>query len=124
MKDLTPSQAMHAARRMREARFHPSASTPVDERSSIPVSDPSPAPLAPTEEKSNSSMYAALTGLLGGRLSYLAQAAGQADALGHARAMLRTERAWLQSVIGLIPDHDDDVMDEVRLFMHLMAECF
>ena len=33
--------------------------------------------------------------------------------LSHATNMLKIEKAWLQSQIGLIPDHDDDVMDEV-----------
>lgn len=27
--------------------------------------------------------------------------------------MLHVEKGWLLSQIGLIPDHDDDVMDEV-----------
>ena len=32
-----------------------------------------------------------------------------------ARHMLSVEKAWLLSQIGLIPDCDDDVMDEVRV---------
>ena len=57
--------------------------------------------------------YTDLVSLVGGRLSYIAQAATHTDMLGHARQMLATEKAWLQSQIGLIPDCDDDVMDEV-----------
>lgn len=53
--------------------------------------------------------------IVGGRLAYLTKIAKSPDMLGHARHMLEVEKAWLTSQIGLIPDHDDDVMDEVRL---------
>ena len=66
-------------------------------------------------------VYKSVVALLGGRLSYLAQAATHADMLGHARHMVAVERAWLQSQIGLIPDHDDDVMDEVRETFHISS---
>lgn len=35
--------------------------------------------------------------------------------------LLRGEKAWLLSRIGLIPDLDDDVMDEVRF--HIILSC-
>ena len=50
---------------------------------------------------------------VGGRLAYLTKVAKHPDMVGGARHMLEVEKAWLQSQIGLIPDHDDDVMDEV-----------
>ena len=113
VRDLTPRQAMHAARCMRIKRFPglASLSTPVPE-----TTDDSPSTSADTGADTDpEGDYTSLVTLLGGRLSYLSQAATRADMLAHARAMVNTERAWLQSVVGLIPDHDDDVMDEVCL---------
>ena len=54
-----------------------------------------------------------LIGTVAGRLSYLTKVAKSPDMLGHAQHLLQVEKAWLTSQIGLIPDHDDDVMDEV-----------
>ena len=51
--------------------------------------------------------------LVGGRLAYLSKVAKHPVMLEHAQTMLNVEKAWLTSLIGLIPDHDDDVMDEV-----------
>ena len=50
---------------------------------------------------------------VGGRLAYLNKVARNPDMVGHAKHLLQIEQAWLQSQIGLIQDHDDDVMDEV-----------
>ncbi|EGO00723.1 hypothetical protein SERLA73DRAFT_121157 [Serpula lacrymans var. lacrymans S7.3] len=52
--------------------------------------------------------------LLGGRLALLNRASRADDMVQSAREMLRFEKAWLQSQIGLIPDCDDDVMDEQK----------
>ena len=51
--------------------------------------------------------------MAGGRLSFLARVSRAADMEESAKVIVRHEKAWLQSQIGLIPDHDDDVMDEV-----------
>ena len=69
--------------------------------------------------------------LVGGRLSYLNKVARSKDMIGMARHLLEVEKGWLLSQIGgyrhslldymylktdfagLIPDCDDDVMDEV-----------
>lgn len=48
--------------------------------------------------------------MAGGRLSFLARVSRAADMEESAKVIVRHEKAWLQS---LIPDHDDDVMDEV-----------
>ncbi|WVQ86539.1 hypothetical protein IAS59_000252 [Cryptococcus gattii] len=50
--------------------------------------------------------------LVGGRTSYLARVARADDVLEEAEAMIEGEKQWLLSKIGLIPEHDDDVMDE------------
>lgn len=51
--------------------------------------------------------------LTGGRLAYISKAARAQDMLEHTQQMLDSEQAWMLDQIGLIPDHDDDVMDEV-----------
>ncbi|WWD17146.1 hypothetical protein CI109_101583 [Kwoniella shandongensis] len=48
--------------------------------------------------------------LVGGRTSYLARAARADDMIEEAENMIQGEKQWLLSKIGLIPEHDDDVM--------------
>ncbi|PPQ98405.1 hypothetical protein CVT24_004084 [Panaeolus cyanescens] len=55
--------------------------------------------------------------LVGGRLSYLTKVGEAAKArqmLDMAEHLLEVEKGWLMSQIGLIPDCDDDVMDEQK----------
>ncbi|KAH9944767.1 hypothetical protein B0H21DRAFT_694510 [Amylocystis lapponica] len=52
--------------------------------------------------------------IVGGRLSYLSRVCKSRDMLEEARNMLAIEKGWLLSQIGLIPDCDDDVMDEQK----------
>lgn len=52
--------------------------------------------------------------VVGGRLSYLSKIARAQDVQDAANNILAVETAWLQSQIGLIPDCDDDVMDEQK----------
>ncbi|WWC70154.1 uncharacterized protein I206_104101 [Kwoniella pini CBS 10737] len=52
--------------------------------------------------------------LVGGRTSYLARIARADDMLEEAEQMIEGEKQWLLSKIGLIPEHDDDVMDEQK----------
>jgi len=59
-------------------------------------------------------IYREVVAYAGGRLAYLNKIARQADMLRYAGELLTIEKAWLQSQIGLIPDHDDDVMDEQK----------
>lgn len=61
--------------------------------------------------------------IVGGRLSFLSKVSKARDVVEMARHMRSTEKAWLLSVIGLIPDCDDDVMDEVcSLSVLLLAD--
>ncbi|KAG8997218.1 hypothetical protein FRB94_007825 [Tulasnella sp. JGI-2019a] len=53
--------------------------------------------------------------IAGGRLSLLNRIARSHDPLSYANNMLETEKGWLLSQIGLIPDCDDDVMDEQKV---------
>lgn len=53
--------------------------------------------------------------LVGGRMSFLSKMSRTRDMLKSAQEVVDWEKAWLLSQIGLIPDCDDDVMDEVRL---------
>lgn len=52
--------------------------------------------------------------IMGGRLSYLGKTCKAKEMMPTAKHLLQVEKAWLLSQIGLIQDHDDDVMDEVR----------
>jgi len=52
--------------------------------------------------------------IVGGRLTYLSRISKADDMVAHAQHMLDVEKAWLLSQIGLIPDCDDDVMDEQK----------
>ncbi|KAF8911485.1 hypothetical protein CPB84DRAFT_920164 [Gymnopilus junonius] len=51
---------------------------------------------------------------VGGRLAYLNKVSKAKDMVGMAKHLLEVEKAWLLSQIGLIPDCDDDVMDEQK----------
>jgi hypothetical protein len=50
---------------------------------------------------------------VGGRVAYLGKVSRADDVVKGAKELLQWEKAWLLSQIGLIPDCDDDVMDEV-----------
>lgn len=52
--------------------------------------------------------------LLGGRLAYLSKAAKARNMTEMAKYLLTVEKASVLSQIGLIEDHDDDVMDEQK----------
>ncbi|KAL7421907.1 hypothetical protein Q5752_003679 [Cryptotrichosporon argae] len=52
--------------------------------------------------------------MVGGRTSYLARVARADDMLAEARGMIQAEKGWLLSKVGLIPEMDDDVMDEQK----------
>jgi hypothetical protein len=69
--------------------------------------------VASRRSKEPEQAYREVVDIVGGRLAYLNRVARHTDMLGHARHLLEVEKAWLLSQIGLIPDHDDDVMDEV-----------
>ena len=53
--------------------------------------------------------------IIGGRLSALSKLAKMDNMVKAAHEMVSREKGWLLSQIGLIEDHDDDVMDEVCL---------
>ncbi|GAA6059373.1 hypothetical protein JCM10212_003271 [Sporobolomyces blumeae] len=53
--------------------------------------------------------------LVGGRLSYLSKVVKSDDLEQAARDLVAEYKEWLHSRVGLIPDHDDDVMDEQKV---------
>ncbi|OCF32981.1 hypothetical protein I317_04303 [Kwoniella heveanensis CBS 569] len=57
--------------------------------------------------------------LVGGRTSYLARVARADDMLAEAESMIEGEKQWMLSKIGLIPEHDDDVICSWLLLRHL-----
>lgn len=74
---------------------------------------------AQIDEDQQSGVYHEVLQYTGGRLSYLSRVARSQDMRQTAERMLRLEKGWLLGQIGLIPDCDDDVMDEVRLPLFL-----
>ncbi|GAA99730.1 uncharacterized protein L969DRAFT_52708 [Mixia osmundae IAM 14324] len=52
--------------------------------------------------------------LIGGRVSFLTPLVAQPDMLQAGHAFIDRQRAWLLSRCGLIPEMDDDVMDEQK----------
>lgn len=65
-------------------------------------------PLASEQELDNA------VSISGGRLAHISIIAKLQD-MKMARKLVEQEKAWLMSQVGLIPDHDDDVMDEASL---------
>ena len=65
-------------------------------------------------DKASHDTFREAVALVGGRLTYLGRVTKAADMVNHARHLLTVEKAWLLSQIGLIPDCDDDVMDEQK----------
>ena len=59
--------------------------------------------------------FDSILSIIGGRLSYISKVTKAIDMQSCADQMLCDEREWLLSQIGLIPDCDDDVMDEVSI---------
>ncbi|KAG8980682.1 hypothetical protein FRB90_007542 [Tulasnella sp. 427] len=53
--------------------------------------------------------------IVGGRLSRMNSLAREDNILDAANRMLNNEKGWILSLIGLIPDCDDDVMDEQKV---------
>lgn len=53
--------------------------------------------------------------MIGGRLSFLSRLAKFEDMDTAAEDMIDGEMHWLHHRLGLIPDHDDDVMDEQKV---------
>jgi hypothetical protein len=47
--------------------------------------------------------------------------ANKEDMLGAAEEILREEKQWLLNQCGLIPDFDDDVMDQQKWQLHLLV---
>ncbi|KAF5355142.1 hypothetical protein D9756_005455 [Leucocoprinus leucothites] len=86
MYDLDKREAMHALRRFRMS---------VSRRAADPK------------------LLEEIVHMVGGRLSYLNRVARAKDMKQMADHILKVEKEWLLSQIGLIADCDDDVMDEV-----------
>ncbi|GAA6002799.1 hypothetical protein JCM10207_007688 [Rhodosporidiobolus poonsookiae] len=90
IRDLTPSET-HTYLAGTHARFFPDKA-PISRAESFRVWD-----------------------LIGGRLSFLSKVVKREDMEEAARDLVDEEKEWLHSRLGLIPDHDDDVMDEQKV---------
>ena len=92
--DLQKKDAIQAARRFRRVHYS-----------------------EPSEVREDDETISEALSLVGGRLSYINRMVKQPDMIAQAACMVQREKGWLLSQIGLIPDHDDDVMDEVRYLL-------
>jgi len=88
INDLDPHESHYALRSMRKAVIH--------------------------EGEESDERLREIVGMTGGRLSFLTRVARAPDMEESAKDIVKHEKAWLRSQIGLIPDHDDDVMDEQK----------
>ena len=88
--DLKRREALQAVKRMRRSHAYP-----------------------PGEPIEDNDTFNRVISRIGGRLSFLGKLAKARDLESYAEEMVQREKGWLGSLIGLIPDHDDDVMDEV-----------
>jgi hypothetical protein len=53
--------------------------------------------------------------MIGGRLSFLSKVVKSENLEESARGLVEEYKEWLHSRVGLIPDLDDDVMDEQKV---------
>ncbi|KAH8115312.1 hypothetical protein DFH11DRAFT_1588582 [Phellopilus nigrolimitatus] len=92
--DLEKREALHAALRLRRSYMHPQQH-----------------PHEPIEDKKT---IEDVLSFVGGRLSFISKVTKTKDMVEFAEDMVKREKGWLLSQIGLIEDHDDDVMDEQK----------
>ncbi|KAF9529699.1 hypothetical protein CPB83DRAFT_247920 [Crepidotus variabilis] len=92
ISDLSPREAFQAASRIRQSTSKYSATSTPEEQEQLQEA----------------------ISLVGGRLSYLNKVSKSKNVLKMAEHLMEVEKAWILSQIGLIPDCDDDVMDEQK----------
>lgn len=129
--DLNYEESVLALKRMRQSCFPnefdpPSSSESHPPPSTDPESTDTTTPAESTNEGKEGGGYTTGTApkerdifsetvaKVGGRLGFLNKVARHRDMHEMADHLLRVEKASLLSQIGLIADHDEDVMDEVR----------
>lgn len=98
VNDLQRDDAIRAMKRIRKSVYTPDF----------------PDPLVRDLPDNGESVYDEVYRLIGGRMSHISHVAKEIDLLGSAQRLVKVEKAWLLSQIGLIPDMDDDVMDEQK----------
>lgn len=104
--DLSPKESLQALRKLRQ--YPTSSSTPYKGVMQSQIDE-------------QTDVYHEVLQYTGGRLSHLSRVARSQDMLKTAKNMLKTEKGWLLGQIGLIPDCDDDVMDEVCIRHYRLA---
>ncbi|KAI5480606.1 hypothetical protein MNV49_000302 [Pseudohyphozyma bogoriensis] len=76
---------------------------------------PTRASLYPSEPPLDPAVSFKIWDLLGGRLSTLSKISNKPEMVAAAEEIIEREKGWLNHKLGLIPDHDDDVMDEQKV---------
>ena len=98
--DLNNHEALAAVHRFRHAYMHPHGLG---------------GSIHPAERIEDDSTIQVALSYIGGRLSLISKICAAGDVVSYAKELVRKEKGWLRSLIGLIPDHDDDVMDEASV---------
>ncbi|KJA28908.1 hypothetical protein HYPSUDRAFT_128313 [Hypholoma sublateritium FD-334 SS-4] len=98
--------------RKNASRMHVISITDLDRRDSIQATNQI-RQLAKLDPVAPEVMEEAIS-IVGGRLAFLNKVSKSKDPLWTAKHLLDVEKGWLLSQIGLIPDCDDDVMDEQK----------
>lgn len=91
--DLSAAESIHALHYLRRQSL------------TLTHADPTNRP-----EVENEEILRRVYDMVGGRTSYLVKVSRAENMLEEAERMIETEKRWLGSKIGLIPEHDDDVM--------------
>ncbi|CAK9781101.1 hypothetical protein CC85DRAFT_282535 [Cutaneotrichosporon oleaginosum] len=95
--DLSARESIDALKQMRRYELHIAENKPLDK-----------VEIEPDE------VLRRVYELVGGRTSYLSRIARASDMIDEAERMVLMEKGWMLSKIGLIPEMDDDVMDEQK----------
>ncbi|BEI93296.1 uncharacterized protein CcaverHIS019_0509240 [Cutaneotrichosporon cavernicola] len=95
--DLSARESIEALRHMRRYNLHVAQEKPIDD-----------------VEIESDEVLRRVYELVGGRTAYLSRVARASDMIDEAERMVLMEKGWMLSKIGLIPEMDDDVMDEQK----------
>ncbi|KAG9221165.1 hypothetical protein CCMSSC00406_0007339 [Pleurotus cornucopiae] len=123
--DLNYKESVHALKRMRQSCFPDDLESLQPSPAPAPVSSDSPDASQQSDSDVDSDdqkitspkkrdVFSEIVAKVGGRLGYLNKVARHKDMHEMADHLLSVEKASLLSQIGLIADHDDDVMDEQK----------
>ncbi|QRV73664.1 hypothetical protein RhiJN_01678 [Ceratobasidium sp. AG-Ba] len=75
------------------------------------------------EKLESDEILATAADVTGGRLSYISKLARSRDIMQQAKKLKHVERAWILTNIGLIPNFDDDALNEASAYTQKWSSC-